>query len=198
MGKVMIFWSMVYFFAEAQNIKLTKVTLTPGISMLMPENFSLMPDDVLARKYLSTKKPTAMYSDPSGEIDLGVNITNHFWQEKDIPMLKDLYKSSLRAAYTRVEFLTEEIRTINKRKFVVLEFIGIVEDEKEGIAGKRSAISRYNYMMYTVVESRIVVVNFNCPTKYKATWQPIVPQIMQSVKIKNLKENAPKETHPRK
>ncbi|WP_448530440.1 hypothetical protein [Raineya sp.] len=199
MMKRVLYWQLVallFFFslAKGQNIKLKKTSLTPGISMLVPSDFTPMPDEALAKKYLTTKKPSAMYSDPAGEIDLGVNITNNYWQEQDIPMLKDLYKGSLRASYTKVQFFTEEVRTINKRQFVVLEFVGTVEDDKEGIMGKKSALSRYNYMMYTVVENRIVVVNFNCPAKYQSVWQPLLPKMMQSVKIRNLKENEPKKT----
>lgn len=203
MIKKVLYWQLVFlllFFslAKGQHIKLKKTFLTPGISMLVPSDFTLMPDEVLARKYLTTKKPSAMYSDPTGEIDLGVNITNNYWQEQDIPMLKDLYKGSLRASYTKVQFFTEEVRTINKRQFVVLEFVGTVEDDKEGIMGKKNALSRYNYMMYTVVENRIVVVNFNCPAKYQSVWQPLLPKMMQSVKIRNLKENESKKTAERK
>lgn len=189
---VFLFFS--FFFTQAQ-IKLKKTALTPGVSMLMPTDFTLMPDDMLAKKYFSPKKPTAMYSNPSGEIDLGVNFTNNFWQEQDIPMLKDLYKGSLRASYTKVEFLQEKVANINKRTFVVLEFVGIVSDDeqKTNALGRKSQIAKYNYMMYTVVENRIVVVNFNCPIKYQQEWQAIVPKIMQSVKIRNLKENAEKQ-----
>lgn len=183
------------FFVVDAQVKLKRVSLTPGASMLMPADFSLMNDDMLAKKYFSPKKPTAMYTDPSGEIDLGINFTNNFWQQEDIPMLKDLYKGSLRANYTKVEFLQENIVSINKRKFVVLEFVGIVsdEDKKTNAMGRKSQIARYNYMMYTVIENRVVVVNFNCPTKYQQEWQAIVPKIMRSVKIRNLKENAEKQ-----
>ena len=194
--KITLFLSLFFslFFAQAQ-VKMKKTALTPGASMLMPLDFTLMNDDMLAKKYFSPKKPTAMYTNPSAEIDLGINFTNNFWQEQDIPMLKDLYKGSLRANYTKVEFLQESIVNINKRKFVVLEFVGIVSDDeqKANAMGRKSQISKYNYLMYTVVENRIVVVNFNCPTKYQQEWQAIMPKIMQSVKIRNLKENAEKQ-----
>jgi len=188
---------LAFSFLQAQ-IKLQKVKPTPGVTMLMPEGFTLMNDDMLAKKYFSPKKPTAMYTDASGEVDLGINFTNNYWQEQDIPMLKDLYKGSLRANYTKVEFLQENIIRINKRDFIVLEFVGIVSDEdsKANALGRKNQISKYNYLMYTVVENRIVVVNFNCPTKYQAQWQAIVPKIMESVKIRNLKENA--EPKPKK
>jgi len=186
-----------FSFSQAQ-IKLQKMKPTPGVTMLMPEGFTLMNDDMLAKKYFSPKKPTAMYTDASGEVDLGINFTNNYWQEQDIPMLKDLYKGSLRANYTKVEFLQENITRINKRDFVVLEFVGIVSDEdsKANALGRKNQISKYNYLMYTVVENRIVVVNFNCPTKYQSQWQALVPKIMESVKIRNLKENA--EPKPKK
>lgn len=194
--KITLFLSLFFslFFAQAQ-VKLKKTALTPGASMLMPSDFTLMNEDMLAKKYFSPKKPTAMYTNPSAEIDLGVNFTNNFWQEQDIPMLKDLYKGSLRANYTKVEFLQENIVKINKRTFVVLEFVGIVSDDgqKVNAMGRKSQISKYNYLMYTVVENRIVVVNFNCPTKYQQEWQAIMPKIMASVKIRNLKENAEKK-----
>lgn len=177
------------------QIKLKKTALTPGVTILMPSDFTPMNDDMLAKKYFSPKKPTAMYTNPSGEIDLGVNFTNNYWQEQDIPMLKDLYKGSLRANYTKVDFLQEKVTTINKRNFVVLEFVGVVSDEdgKTNAMGRKNQISRYNYLMYTVVENRIVVVNFNCPTKYQQEWQAVMPKIMSSIKIRNLKENAEKK-----
>ena len=178
-----------------QNIKLSKVQLTPGISISMPKDFILMNDEMLAKKYFTPKKPTAMYTNSSGEVDLGVNITNTYWQPEDVALLKDLFKGSLRANYTKVEFLKEEVVTINKRKYAVLEFIGIVadDDEKANALGRKSSISKYNYMMYTVVENKVVVVNFNCPRKYQQEWGMIVPQIMQTVKIKNLKLDEPKK-----
>ncbi len=190
-----VFALFTSFFATQAQIKLKKTALTPGASMLMPTDFTLMNDDVLAKKYFSPKKPTAMFTNPSAEIDLGINFTNNFWQEQDIAMLKDLYKGSLRANYTKVEFLQENIVNINKRAFVVLEFVGIVsdDDQKTNAMGRKNQISKYNYLMYTVVENRIVVVNFNCPTKYQQEWQAIVPKIMASVKIRNLKENVEKK-----
>lgn len=190
-----VFALFISFFTTQAQIKLKKTALTPGVSMLMPTDFTLMNDDMLAKKYFSPKKPTAMYTNPSAEIDLGVNFTNNFWQEQDIPMLKDLYKGSLRANYTKVEFLQENVVQINKRTFVVLEFVGIVsdDDQKTNAMGRKNQISKYNYLMYTVVENRIVVVNFNCPTKYQQEWQAIVPKIMTSVKIRNLKENVEKK-----
>jgi len=177
------------------KLKLKKTQLTPGISMSMPPDFVLMNDDMLAKKYFSPKKPTAMYTNTSTEVDLGVNITNTYWQEQDIALLKDLFKGSLRANYTRVEFLKEEVVIINKRKYAVLEFVGIVADEEEkaNALGRKNIISKYNYLMYTVVENRVVVVNFNCPRKYQQDWGLVVPRIMQTIKIKNLELNEPKK-----
>lgn len=188
-------FSGIYTQVLGQNIKLSKVQLTPGISISMPKDFVLMNDEMLAKKYFTPKKPTAMYTNSSGEVDLGVNITNTYWQPQDIAILKDLFKGSLRANYTKVEFLKEEVITINKRKYAVLEFIGIVadDDEKANALGRKNAISKYNYMMYTVVENKVVVINFNCPRKYQQEWGMIVPQIMQTIKIKNLKLNEPKK-----
>lgn len=182
-------------FGQKTKLKLKKTQLTSGISMSMPPDFVLMNDDMLAKKYFTPKKPTAMYTNSSAEVDLGVNITNTYWQEQDVALLKDLFKGSLRANYTKVEFLKEEVVIINKRKYAVLEFVGIVsdEDEKTNALGRKNSVSKYNYLMYTVVENKVVVVNFNCPRKYQQEWSMIVPKIMQTIKIKNLALNEPKK-----
>lgn len=189
------FFFHIFLFAQ---IKLSKRQITPGISMLVPQDFVLMNDDMLAKKYFSPKKPTATYTNPNAEIDLGVNITTNFWQEQDIPMLKELYKGSLRANYSRVEFLQEKVAKINKRNYVILEFLGYIDDseEKNTLMGRKSGIARYNYMMYTVVENRIVVINFNCPIRYQAQWQDYAAKMMASIKIKNLKVAEDKKQKP--
>lgn len=177
-----------------QAVKLKRRQLTVGISMLMPTDFTLISDDLLAKKYFTPKKPTAMYTSPDMEVDLGVNISNTFWEQQGIPLLKDLYKGSLRASYTKVEFISEGVTKINKRNYAFLEFVGIVSDseEKANALGRKNNISKYNYLMYTVVENRIVIVNFNCPLKYQTQWQALMPRVMKSVKIKNLKIEEPK------
>ncbi len=182
---ILVVWQ---FSAQAQ-VKLSKKQLTKGVSMSIPQNFVLANDDLLARKYFSPKKPTAVYTDPNAQVDVGINFTESYWHEDDIPMLKDLYRASLSATYTRVEFLKETVEYIHKRQYVVFEFVGILEDEaKENavIEKRRGRVEHYNYLMYTVVNKKIVVANFNCPAKMRNAWQEQVPKMMQSLRIKNL------------
>ncbi|MGD1840119.1 MAG: hypothetical protein ACFB0B_04375 [Thermonemataceae bacterium] len=168
--------------------KLVKTQLTKGISMLLPNDFVLMNDDMLADKYNYPRRPTAMYTDPSTKIDVGVNITTRYWREEDIPLLKDIYQASIKTNYTKVEFIQSDLKTINKRQYACFEFVGTVEDQKQSaVFGKKPSLTTYNYLMYTVVDEQIVVVNFNCPDKLRTQWQATVGKIMSSVKIKHIK-----------
>lgn len=155
--------------------------------MLIPVDFQPLPDELLAKKYAYFRRPTVMFSNLRGDIDLGVNITDKYWSSADIPMLKDIYKASLAATYTKLTFHQEAVKTIKNRLYVVLEFDAILADEEErSVTSSKPPIRRYYYMMYTVVEDRIVVFNFNAPIHEKTYWQPIAQQIMQSVRLKNL------------
>ncbi|NIK74789.1 hypothetical protein FHS56_002322 [Thermonema lapsum] len=199
-------WVVVAIFAlscfafggQAQSsIKLKRRQLTPGISMLVPVDFQPMSDDFLAQKYAYFRKPTVMLSDPYGNIDLGVNITEKYWPQEDIPLLKDIYKATLAALYTQIHFHKEAVEKIKHRTYVILEFDAILADEageKSAIGVTKPPVKRYYYMMYTVVDNRIVVFNFNAPIQDKALWQPVADKIMHSVKLKNIQ--LPKEQTP--
>ena len=185
----LVFFVCVIFDISAQK-KLSKTNLTLGISMLLPKDFVKMNDDLLAKKYYTYRKPTAIYTDASTLIDIGVNITNTYWDAKDMKILKDLYKGSLQASYSKVEFLQEKIVSIKKREFIIFEFIGKIVEEnetKKAVSGKKGTLETYNYMMYAVVENKIIVFNFNCPLKISQEWREPTKKMMESVKIKNLK-----------
>ncbi|WP_038031297.1 hypothetical protein [Thermonema rossianum] len=195
--------SCLAFGGQAQSsIKLKRRQLTPGISMLVPVDFQPMSDDFLAQKYAYFRKPTVMLSDPYGNIDLGVNITEKYWPQEDIPLLKDIYKATLAALYTQIHFHKEAVEQIKRRTYVILEFDAILadeEDEKSAIGVSKPPVKRYYYMMYTVVDNRIVVFNFNAPIHEKVRWQPIADKIMHSVKLKNIQlpvEKAPEPDVP--
>ncbi len=192
MKKIALFlaFSVCIFFNIFAQKKLSKTNLTLGISMLLPKDFVKMNDDLLAKKYYTYRKPTAIYTDASTLIDIGVNITNTYWDAKDLKILKDLYKGSLQASYSKVEFLQDKLVTIKKRDFIVFEFIGRITEEndtKKAVSGKKGTLETYNYMMYAVVENKIIVFNFNCPLKISQEWREATQKMMQSVKIKNLK-----------
>lgn len=180
-------------FAQINQVKFIKTKINEKITVLLPEGFTVMPDAAYAKKYGAYRQPIAIYTSPDGAADFGINeqanrslkaFNSSDWNEKDLQMMKGLYKSSIAEMHNEVKFLQDSVQTINKRKFIVLEFIGVVKDEEGNAIGNSTReLRHYNYLMYTVEGGKILVFNFNCPEKSKMMWSEAARGMMQSVKI---------------
>lgn len=200
--KSFLLWLVVWglFFGKneifAQKApKLVKTKVTDKIQVKLPIDFALMSPDLYAKKYGAYRPPLAMYTNKvTQDADFGVNEavnrsllahSNSEWQEKDMNMLKDIYKGSIKGMHDQVEFLQEKITIIQKRKFITLEFVGTVKDEEGKISMKSKEKKQYSYIQYTVEQGKIIIFNFTCPANRKNIYQPIAQEIMQSIKIKS-------------
>ena len=122
------------------------------VTMLIPENFTQMPEDEMAQKYPSARKPVCIYTNPAHNVDISLNISNTVWGENDIEMLRDFYRSNIKQLYTKVTFSIDEIQKINKRRYVVFEFISESSEKESG----KPSIRKYTY-----IQIRIYIHNTN-------------------------------------
>jgi hypothetical protein len=176
----------------AQNAKLIKTKVTENLSLSIPNDFTVMGDDVYARKYGAYRKPIVMYTSPNGLVDFGINeninrslraFNNADWQEDDMNMLKSLYKGTIMAMHAEVTFGQDKLETINGRKYIVLEFVGTVKDEDKAVSFGSNTKKQYSYLQYTVEAGKIMIFNFTCPANVRNLWQDSAKQIMQSIKF---------------
>ncbi|MCU0447380.1 MAG: hypothetical protein MUE85_20990 [Microscillaceae bacterium] len=181
----------------AQNAKLTKTKVNDWLSLSLPADFTIMAEDVYARKYGAYRQPLAMYTSPNGLADLGINETinrslrafnNSDWQEEDMNMLKSLYKSTIMAMHAEVTFVQDKLETINGRKYIVLEFVGTVKDEDKAVSFGSNIKKQYSYLQYTVEAGKVIIFNFTCPANVRNLWQDTAKQIMQSIKFGKAKK----------
>ena len=169
-------------FTSFQRVKLVKTKVNNDITILLPEEFTLMSQADLNLKYFSSKSPIAVYTDFSKSVDLGVNIAYSRWNPEDLEIMKSFYKSNIMGLYDEVQFIKEGIEEINGKDFAVFEFVSSVNDE-EGTMIDQGSISKYVRIQYTIVKSKTVLFNFTCPARQQAKWAPIAQQILESVKI---------------
>jgi hypothetical protein len=176
----------------AQNeVKLVKTKINDAITVSIPADFTIMSDDIYARKYGAYRRPLAMYTSPNGLVDFGINqAMNHSplaktsaeWSEEDLKIIKDMYKSSIAGMHSEVTFLQDKIEEINKKKFIVLEFVGKVKEEEDNYISS-GVMQQYSYIQYAVEDAKILIFNFTCPAKVKSMWQNAASQIMHSIKV---------------
>jgi hypothetical protein len=168
----------VLMLCSADGKKLVKTQLTKEVSVSLPVDFTPMTDDDIARRYPSHRKPVAMFTDQSRNVDFGLNTNRTEWKEEDLPMMQKFYKSSIMSLYNKVDFINEEIKEVGKRKFIVLEFTSEVSDPE------KAPIRKYTLIQYTIAEGNTMIFNFTCNLRQKDEWQPTAHAIMQTVKIK--------------
>jgi hypothetical protein len=84
--------------------------------------------------------------------------------------------------YSKVEFLAEDIRTINKRDFVVLEFVSAVADTRR--TSNLAPIRRYQMVQYAIEGDQLTVFTFVAPAEEQAQWQPTARAVMNSIVMK--------------
>lgn len=175
--------TLLFEFVGLQNTNFVTVKITNYIKVSLPAEFSPMTLDDMVVKYPSPRKPTAMYTNPDRLVDFGLNETPNNWPANDLELLKNIYKSNILNLYDTVFFIQQVVQKINKREFIVLEFVSGIEGKN--IRGKRAPlIGTYSYIQYTVYNDKILVFNFSCPGFFKKEWEQSAKIIMNSIKIK--------------
>ncbi|ALD21760.1 hypothetical protein [Hymenobacter sp. DG25A] len=162
--------------------KLKKTAVNNRISLGVPAGFIPLPDEGIAAKFPAPRKPLAVFSDPSGRIDLSVAQKQTPFTSQDYGLLLKIYKASIQNMYTKVEFLAEDVRTINKRDFVVLEFVSTLSDTRRN--GNLAPIRRYQMVQYAIDGDQLTVFTFTAPADDQAKWQPTAQAVMQSISMK--------------
>ena len=162
--------------------KLTTVKLGSGLSVGVPATFAALPDDGIAVKYPSPRKPLAVYSNPSGRVDFSVAVRPTTFESMDYAVLLKIYKSSIQRLYTKVEFLKEDIRTVNGRDFMYFEFVSTVSDTRR--SNQLAPIKRYQVVQYAIQGTQLFVFTFVAPAEEQAQWQPTAQAVMGAISLK--------------
>ncbi|MCC2547542.1 DUF1795 domain-containing protein [Hymenobacter sp. BT175] len=168
--------------AAAPGLKLKKTTINKTLTVGVPAGFITLPDEGIAVKYPAPRKPLAVFTNPSGRVDFSVAQKPTTFASRDYGLLLKIYKASIQNMYTKVDFLSEDIRTVNKRDFVALEFVSAVADNRRG--SNLAPIRRYQFVQYAIQGDQLLVFTFNSPADEQAQWQPTARAVMQSIALK--------------
>lgn len=163
--------------------KLTTVKLASSLSVGVPTGFAPLPDDGIAVKYPSPRKPLAVFSNPSGRVDYSVAVRPTTFESFDYGVLIKIYKSSIQRLYTKVDFIKEDIRTVNGRDFIYFEFVSTVADSRR-TGSQLAPIRRYQAVQYAIEGAQLYVFTFVAPAEEQAQWQPTAQAVMGAIVMK--------------
>src|SRR5687767_1122202 len=162
-------------------IKLKKITIAKRVTVALPEDFTMMPDEGIAAKYPAARKPLGVYSSPNGQVDFSVNEKQTTFIDRDLPLVKDIYKASILRTFSEVQFIRDEIKTIDKKQMVVFEFVSTLKDENPN--SNKAPVKKYTIIQYYIKGGKVMIFTFNAPTLLKDKWQVSANKIMNSIKL---------------
>lgn len=168
----------VSFYSEAQ--RMVKYKVADNIQIRLPEGFLPMTDEDKEQRYQSARLPIALYTDEQRLAEFGVNRSYSVWQEGDLEMLQEFYRSSILELFDKVNFIEQGITTIHKQDYVFFEFESVVYPENNF----QRNISKYTYLMYAITGGTTYVFNFTSELAIKEQWQDTAHAIMESIKLK--------------
>lgn len=175
--------AVLFTFSAAHAQDLRSVTIAKKIVLGIPQDFILMNDDAIAATYITTRRPVALYTNPAGNVDIGINKGVTQWRQGDMPILKDFYKANIMALYDEVTFLKEGIVSINGRDFAVFEFESMVREDENSFS-QRPNIRKYTYIQYTIDKGMSWVFNLTAPANQRDQWRERAANIMGTVIVK--------------
>ena len=161
--------------------KMEKHEINEEISYMVPTSFVLMSSSDRIRKFVSAREPLAMHSTVDREVDLGINWNPMRWTSSDNEMVYGFYKASIQSMFDNVEFIQDEIKEVNGKKFIVFEFVSTLKSEN-AFSGTKSS-RYYTYIQYTSYNNQVLLFNFGCKARLMSTYQSVAKDIMNSVKI---------------
>lgn len=173
-GLIFALIGLVWFTTTTSKIKLEKrLLLDEKVEILLPTDFELMPENLLKIKYPSERRPTLVYSDETGGINLAFNHTASKLTQPEIEAARKEFVGMFKGIYPSAEWKDTGVKEINGRKVGFLELITPAIDTEI-----------YNLMFFTDLEDRLLLCSFNCVVKKQKAWLEPAQQMMHSLVIR--------------
>jgi hypothetical protein len=190
------------FFTAFTPPKLKPVKLSNTVTVSLPADFKVMPDELIAARYPAPRKPLGAFTSPNGQVDFIASERPSTFQPGDLALLQQFYRTAITSKYSEVNFIREEVKEINRQKYIIFEFTSTLRDE-ERRTNKLAPIRKYTLVQYTIakdntrdqdrdpakmrdkdkVTDKLLVFTFNAPIDLKEAWQETARKIMQTIKL---------------
>lgn len=159
--------------ALADKVELHSVTLlNEALKVQIPREFKIMGSEMLNLKYpVTAKRPTIVYTDSIGEINIAFNHTKDNVNAADVPKVQGAILNQFKQA-PAITLISSDYRGVNGKDFFIIKFYSPAVDAQI-----------YNLMFGTEVNGRLLMGTFNCTVNHLQKWQPIADKIVNSLEV---------------
>lgn len=167
LGVILVSWTTLNIELEKRKI------LNDRVEILLPTEFEIMSEEMMKIKYPSERRPTLVYTNKTGGINVAFNHTSSKATQADIDNYTNSLVNTFKNLYPSAEWKATGVNEINGRKVGYLELITPAIDTKI-----------YNLMFFTDLDGRLLLCTFNCVDKEQNNWTESAKQIMNSLTIR--------------
>lgn len=143
------------------------------VVLLVPTTFKPMSEEMLRTKYPSERRPTLVYTNEAGSVNLALNYTRDRIPANQLAAFHKYMEGSFKKLYPSAEWFGSELRKINGREFFVMELRTPAVDTEVR-----------NIMLGTSLDDRLPLISFNVTKELEKEWLPTADRIIESVKVK--------------
>jgi hypothetical protein len=148
-----------------------KNILNGMLSVLIPEDFTLMTNEEKQLKYPGQNAPQEVWANKDRDINISFSNTNQPLPESELDVYINQVAEGVRKNMSGSRWYGMNTKTFNGLRAGVLEFESPVQDG-----------NIYNLMCFACVKGKLIVYSFNCLAKDKEKLSRIGKQIIESVK----------------
>ena len=97
-----------------EKVELEKVSiLSNKVDILLPKSFSIMSEEMAKTKYPSENRPTIIYTNASGSVNISLNHTQNKATNSQISAYMDILKESFENLYPSAQWYNSSVEKIN-------------------------------------------------------------------------------------
>jgi hypothetical protein len=150
-----------------------KSVLDGKVSLLIPQNFKPMSEEMLTTKYPSERRPTLVYTNEPGSVNLALNHTRNRMPASQLAAFHKSMEGNLKRLYPSAEWFRSEVRKIHGREFFIMELRTPAIDTEVR-----------NIMLGTSLDDRLLLISFNVTKELEREWLATASRIIESVEVK--------------
>lgn len=154
-------------------VSLVPRTILDGkLSLLVPDEFSLMTPDVLKLKYPGSRRPTIAFTNEGGSVNVAINHTQDTLAPNQIATLHQEMDATIRKQIPQAKWSFSGLQDYQGRKWMQLEFESPAVDT-----------NIQNIMVASSVDGRMLLVSFNSTQELAGKWLEPGREIIKSLTI---------------
>jgi len=151
----------------------TKSLLNDRLELKIPKAFGVMSEEMMKTKYPSERRPTLVYTNETGGINVALNLTQNQANQDVLQAYTDNFVKTFTQLYPSATWKGSGVIDINGKNIGFLELITPAIDTEI-----------YNLMFFTDLDGKLLLCTFNCTVENIDEWTPVAHEILNSLKVK--------------